>query len=292
MVPLKTIDQTTNYEAMVAAVLTDAYGEALSYGDGPRLSHRGLRISVQVVTQDGGPWMLLVARVAVGVVDRARAAIEVALLNRSNGPARWVLDGDDIYLAAAAPVWPLVSGHLTALVRAYVERLQANEPDLLLRTGAEPTPRELSEWHNLLDAAYVPLGHDADRLRDQVGAWLEQRTGEPQEVDEDGDFEVLASHGGPVWITPCEDRAAVVIFARVVAGVSDRRTAAIEAALVTDVVRTSKWYVQFDSIWQRTEVPVEFFFVEHLDQALDEFLSSSQLVRDDLALRTAGSVVG
>lgn len=283
-------EQTTNYEAMVREFLTDAYGDAFSEDDGMWLAHNGFPIRVTVRGTLDRPVAVLTSRVAIRVKDRARAAVEVALLNRSGGAARWVLVGDDVYLASQTPLWPAVSGHLTALVRQYVVLLVEDEANLLLRTGAKPAPRERTGWRNLLAAPYVPIEPDPAGLREKVSAWLEHRFGEPQPVDDDFDFEIEAPDGQPVWIRVLDDSPGVAMFARVVTGPRGLREPLIEAALVTDLAQASKWYVTAGAIWQRVEVPVEFFFAEHLDQVLDEFLVSFAQVQDDLALRTNGRV--
>lgn len=285
--------EQTDYEAMVSHLLTESYGAAVTESGGESdavcLTHNGWQIRVHVIDADERPALVAVSHVVAQVEDRGAAAIAVALLNRSIGPEHWVLSDNDVYLAARMPIWPMLSGHLECLVRRFAKTLDREAPNLVLRTGTESRDRERWNRRSLLDAPYVPLGHDRDGLRQQVGDWLEHRLGAPQPIDGDGDFEI-EHDGQPVWIEICKDRSAVVIFARVVTGARDLRTAAREAALTTNLAQASTWYPMGADIWQRCEVPVQFFFAEHLDQAMDEFLASFERVQDDLALLAGGRV--
>ncbi|PWJ26235.1 hypothetical protein ATK17_2382 [Branchiibius hedensis] len=281
------MDTDTNYEGMVREILTGAYGPAV-IDDGLNLVHQGLSIRVMVL--DGPPPAVsLLAMVAEDVTDRAAAAIAVALLNRSEGMARWVLSDDTVYLTAWMPLWPVASGHLELLVRDFVGTFEEAAPDLLLRTGAQSAPRTSGVRQDLRHAPYVPLGHDAGGLRRQIAAWLDERFGGTHEVDGDGDFDIEYD-AQPVWIRVREHHPAVVFFAKVVTGARDRRTAAIEATLATQLGLVSAWYPIENDIWQRCEIPVQFFFAEHLDHALAEFLANFGAVQDDMVLLTGGEV--
>ncbi|MFN3338527.1 MAG: T3SS (YopN, CesT) and YbjN peptide-binding chaperone 1 [Dietzia sp.] len=120
-------------------------------------------------------------------------------------------------------------------------------------------------------------------VREAVAAWL----GEEPGVDDDGD--VLIIRGDQwLWVHVMPEQPGVELSSRVVSGVTDRRAAAVEIALLNRDRRWIKWVLRDDDIWQIVHLPAAPFIPFHLTEMLDMFLAARADTMADLALRTQG----
>lgn len=109
------------------------------------------------------------------------------------------------------------------------------------------------------------------------------------EVDGDGDF-VLRIMGQLAWVRVLDDQAAVEILARVVHGVRSQRGAAVEIGILNRDAAWVRWTLRERDVWQSIMIPAQPFAPTHLKELLKVFCRAMAATRDDLALRTGGSV--
>lgn len=109
-----------------------AAGEPDSEGD-IRLLADGLVAWLRVRTDQ--PALEIVTPVVHEVRSRRGAAVELAVLNRTNAWVKWSLHGRSIYLVQLIHAYPFVPMQMNQMIELYFDTLADSTDDLVLRVG-------------------------------------------------------------------------------------------------------------------------------------------------------------
>lgn len=136
-------------------------------------------------------------------------------------------------------------------------------------------------------AAVVP--ESRDELVELLGAALAETLGRDVERDDDDDF-VLEGGGHLFYARVRADEPTIEVFTRVVHDVDSATRAAVEVALLNRDVRWAKFHLDEGSVFMTLTLPGSPYSAEHVVMLVPWFSRTLLQIRDDLALRTGGSV--
>lgn len=150
----------------------------------------------------------------------------------------------------------------------------------LIRTDSVPVGQDPADHPSAIDVAVEVTDHEDARERYEV--LVEQVTGRPCVVDDEGDL-VFDHVGHSMRIEFTEDVPYAHIRAWVVRGVRSRSEAALAISRLNLEDSRTTWVLDGRHVFQRTTVPVAPFLPRHAQAALEHFLYTFACSRDGVA---------
>lgn len=135
-------------------------------------------------------------------------------------------------------------------------------------------------------SAVVPQSRD--QLLALVGETLAEVEDGEVETDVDDDF--VLDHGHRVYVRVRDDEPTIEVFTRVVHDVRSRKRTAVELSLLNRDVRWAKFYLGERSVYMTVTLPGSPYAAEPVRSLVPMFQQTLMRVRDDLALRTGGTI--